>query len=125
VTAFFDVVAAQEGYQLALASQQLAQRVSDAAARRVMAGKVSPVGANPARVAEASSKIELNQAANDLTLSKRRLAATWEARHPSLIPLSHLKCQHWLSYYSNELNNRLPTAPQTLRARLEVDRQRR
>jgi cobalt-zinc-cadmium efflux system outer membrane protein len=43
VTAFFDVVAAQEGYQLALASQQLAQRVSDAAARRVMAGKVSPV----------------------------------------------------------------------------------
>ncbi|WP_407605333.1 TolC family protein, partial [Pseudomonas aeruginosa] len=67
VTAFFDVVAAQERYQLAQESQQLAQRVSDAAARRVIAGKVSPVEETRARVAGASSKIELNQATNELT----------------------------------------------------------
>lgn len=123
VTAFFDVVAAQEGYQLALASQQLAQRVSDAAARRVMAGKVSPVEQTRARVAEASSKIELNQAANDLTLSKRRLAATWGSQTPQFDSVVALEMPAQAVPTSNELNNRLPTAPQTLRARLEVDRQ--
>ena len=40
-----------------------------------MAGKVSPVEQTRARVAEASSKIELNQAANDLA----KAAATGDA----------------------------------------------
>ncbi|MBC7859643.1 MAG: TolC family protein, partial [Burkholderiaceae bacterium] len=77
VTAFFDVLAAQERLLLARASRELSEKVTGAAARRVTAGKISPVEETRARVAEAGTKIELGQAANELALAKLRLAATW------------------------------------------------
>jgi cobalt-zinc-cadmium efflux system outer membrane protein len=77
ITAFFDVVVSQELLTLAQHSQELAQKVSVATARRVAAGKVSPVEQTRARVAEASARIDLNQAASALTMARHRLTATW------------------------------------------------
>ena len=76
-TAFYEVVVAQERQLLAQSSAQLAHRVTDATARRVIAGRISPVEETKSRVAEASSKIERVQAANELSLAQRRLAASW------------------------------------------------
>src|SRR3989338_4943544 len=59
VTAFFDVLVAQERMQISQASVDLAQRGTDAAKRRVMAGKISPVEETKARGAEANVRIEL------------------------------------------------------------------
>ena len=76
-TAFVDVLAAQEGLRLADSAQALAARASDITARRVTAGKASPVEETRARVAEASVKLELNLARSSLAGARKRLAALW------------------------------------------------
>ena len=75
--AFVDLLTAQQRLQLAEHSMALAGRVTVAAARRVMAGKVSPVEESKARVAEAEVRLLLLQARSDLTMARQRLAATW------------------------------------------------
>jgi len=120
--AFFDVLIAQERLRLAQASVELAQRATGAASRRVIAGKVSPVEETRARVAEAAVRVEQAQAASEVTTARRRLAATWGNSSPhferaegdpeALPPLPAMA----------DLNARLATAPNLLRARIEVDR---
>jgi outer membrane protein, heavy metal efflux system len=122
ITAFFDVLAAQERMRLAEESAQLAQRGTDAASRRVAAGKVSPVEETKARVAESTVRLELSQAKAELAASRKRLSATWgnpapqferaEGRLDALPELPDLK----------ELSSRMATAPSMLRARSELDR---
>jgi len=122
VTAFFDVLVAQERLRLAQASVELAQRVSTAASRRVMAGKVSPVEEIRARVAEASVQVELTLSESELATARKRLASTWGNTRPrferadgnldALPPLLTLA----------DLNSRLAASPNLLRARIEVDR---
>lgn len=77
VTAFYEVLLAQERITLAADSVALALRASDAAGKRVQAGKVSPVEETRARVAEATARLEAAQAASELRLARQRLAATW------------------------------------------------
>ena len=77
VTAFFDVLIAQERWQLAKSLTELSQRASDAAKRRVLAGKVSPVEEVKAKVAEANVRIELSQAEGELSSARQRLTAMW------------------------------------------------
>ncbi|MDQ2821472.1 MAG: TolC family protein [Pseudomonadota bacterium] len=77
VSAFFDVLTGQQRGQLAQASLTLAQQVTGTVARRVTAGKVSPVEESRARVAEASARIALSQASSELAMARGRLAATW------------------------------------------------
>ena len=81
-TAFVDVLAAQEGLRLADSAQALAARASDITARRVTAGKASPVEATRAKVAEASVRLELNLARSTLTQARQRLAALWGSTEP-------------------------------------------
>lgn len=81
-TAFVDVLAAQEGLRLADSAQALAARASEITARRVAAGKASPVEATRARVAEASVRLELNLARGNLSQARQRLAALWGAGAP-------------------------------------------
>lgn len=52
IAAFFEMLAAQERATLALDSVDLAKKATDAVAKRVTAGKVSPVEESKARVAE-------------------------------------------------------------------------
>jgi cobalt-zinc-cadmium efflux system outer membrane protein len=122
ITAFFDVLAAQQRVSLAEESTRLAQRGTHAASRRMAAGKVSPLEETKARVAESIVRLELSQARIELSAARRRLAATWgnptpqfvraEGRLDVLPELPDLK----------DLSARLLSAPALLRARSELDR---
>lgn len=77
---FVDVLAAQQRLALAEESTQLAGRVADAAAKRVQAGKVSPVEETRARVALAGVEVELEQARRELDGARKRLTLLWNDR---------------------------------------------
>lgn len=121
-TAFFDVLTAQERLKLSQDSVEVAQRASTTAAKRVIAGKVSPVEETKARVAEAGVRLELLKAKSDLGAMRKRLAGYWgnpvprferaEGQLESLPKLPEL----------SELSRRLTSAPMLARARIEVDR---
>jgi cobalt-zinc-cadmium efflux system outer membrane protein len=126
IAAFYDVVIAQERSRLTHESFELAQRATLIASRRVTAGKVSPVEETRARVAESGVRIELAQAANELELARRKLAATWGSSNPrfervderatdptaELPPIASLP----------ELTQRLQQSPTLHRAKIEVER---
>ena len=82
VSAFYDVLLAQEHVKLAGDSTELARRAADAAGKRVQAGKISPVEETKARVAESTARLEAAQAASELRLSRQRLGATWGDTSP-------------------------------------------
>ena len=83
--AFHEVQLAQAQFQLAGAATELARRGTDAAAKRVQAGKISPVDETRARVAEASVRLDAAQAGADLRLARQRLAATWGDATPGFV----------------------------------------
>ncbi len=122
ITAFYDVLTMQERHQLAFTSSELAQRATRAAAKRVQAGRISPVEETRARVAESAVRIELVQAAAELANARKRLAATWgdslaqfervDGQVDHLPPVPAL----------NDLIARLPQSPGMQRARIEVER---
>lgn len=119
---FFDVLVAQERVLQTEDLLGLAQRATQAASRRVIAGKISPVEETKARVAEASARVEWNQAKRDLVVTRNRLAATWgsqtvrfgrvEGRTDSLPEILSTK----------EIERRLNNSPALARARHEADR---
>ncbi|MDO9272856.1 MAG: TolC family protein, partial [Rugosibacter sp.] len=82
VAAFFETLAAQERAALAGASVDLAKRATDAVAKRVAAGKVSPVEETKARVAEAGVRVELAQAQSEQRNARARLASLLGANPP-------------------------------------------
>jgi cobalt-zinc-cadmium efflux system outer membrane protein len=122
ITAFFDVLAAQERLRLAQDSVQLAQRATITAARRVATGKVSPVEETKARVAESGVRLESIQARSGLASARKRLAGMWGNPIPRFEraegQLDHLPELPELA----ALSRRLATAPALTRARFEVDR---
>ncbi len=121
-TAFFDVLTAQERLYLARDSVEVAERATTTAAKRVIAGKVSPVEETKARVAEAGVRLELLKAKSELGSTRKRLTGFWgnviprferaEGQLESLPELPEL----------SELSRRLASAPMLARARIEVDR---
>jgi cobalt-zinc-cadmium efflux system outer membrane protein len=122
ITAFFNVLTAQERLRLAQDAVELAQRATVVASRRVAAGKVSPVEETKARVAEAGVRLELVQARSDLTSGRKRLSATWGNRTPRFE-----RAEGQLDALPElpepvALSRRLASAPALVRARFEVDR---
>ena len=73
--AFWDALAARRRRQLAEESAALAREALDVVARRVAAGKVSPVDETRARLALGAVEIETRQAAQDSEAARARLAA--------------------------------------------------
>lgn len=73
--AFFSALIAQERLALAKTSLDVARRGSDAASKRVLAGKVSPVEETRALAAQASVQVELLQAQGELRNSLTQLRA--------------------------------------------------
>lgn len=124
VTAFFDVLAAQERLALAQESQELSQRVTSAAAKRVLAGKISPVEETRARVAEASTRIELSQASNELALARQRLSATWGSKIAASEALEIPDAPAGSHRTASDLVAHLAGSPRLARARTEVERQK-
>lgn len=122
VSAFYDVLAAQERHRLALASVELAERATNAASKRVLAGKISPVDETKARIAESGVRVELAQAVSDLAGTRKRLVATWGGITPAF---AHADGQvdalpavpSW-----DDLAQRLQQSPGLKRARIEVQR---
>ncbi|MBO4123022.1 TolC family protein [Cupriavidus gilardii] len=77
IAAFFGVLVAQERVRLASASVDIARKGADAAARRVAAGKVSPLEETRAAVEQANAELELADASAELQSSRQALAALW------------------------------------------------
>ena len=75
--AFFGVLVAQERVALTASSADLAQRSADAIAKRVAAGKVSPVDETRARIDQANAQLEGAEALAELRGARQTLAALW------------------------------------------------
>lgn len=75
--AFYQVLAAQQAQKLAQELLEIATTTKDTTTKRVLAGKISPVEESKAKVAEASLKIDLANANQQLDISKQRLASLW------------------------------------------------
>ena len=75
--AFDEVLAAQERVRLAQASLDVAEKVTTTVAKRVQAGKASPVDATRARVAQANVRIDALKAHAELATARQALAAYW------------------------------------------------
>ncbi|MFA6311035.1 MAG: TolC family protein [Sterolibacterium sp.] len=77
-----DVLASQSRKSLAEETVTLTQQVADAAAKRVLAGKVSPVEETKARLALASAEVEFEQAKRELISTRQALGALWGEPNP-------------------------------------------
>ncbi len=75
--AFYQVLAAQQAQTLAQELLEIATTSKQTTAKRVLAGKVSPVEETKAKVAEAGLKIDLANANQQLTAAKQRLGSLW------------------------------------------------
>lgn len=122
ITAFFNVLAAQERLSLAENSAELAKSATSVASRRVAAGKVSPVEETKARVAEASVRFELTQAKSELATARKRLAALWGSPTPRFDRVEGRLDALPALPERTALSQRLAASPTLARARLEVDR---
>ncbi|WP_367395208.1 TolC family protein [Cupriavidus sp. Agwp_2] len=77
IASFFGVLVAQERVQLASGSVDIAAKGAQAAARRVAAGKISPVEETKARVEQANAELELAEATSELQSARQALTALW------------------------------------------------
>ncbi|HWU98494.1 MAG TPA: TolC family protein [Oxalicibacterium sp.] len=119
---FFDVLNAQEKCRLAEASLALAQHATETVAKRVVAGKISPVEETRSRVASANIRLALNQANSELAQARKRLAAIWGNPHPRFEhAVGELEQLPVLPDWPT-LEQRLQQSPSLTRARHEVAR---
>lgn len=79
-TAFANVLAGQQRVQLHQRTLEIAGSARDAAAKRVLAGKVAPLEETKAHVAESSAELALAQARSGLRVARQQLAALWGAQ---------------------------------------------
>lgn len=120
ITAFYEVLAAQERLTLAQSSLEIAGQARNAAAKRVEAGKISPVEEVKARLAESAVKIEASQAAGALSAARKKLTALWAGASPSFSKAEgNLEAIPSLPAYE-VLSTRLNNSPRVERAKLEV-----
>ena len=75
--AFHQVLAAQQAQTLATELLQIATKSKDTTAKRVLTGKVSPVEETKAKIIEASLKVDLLNANQQLLATKRHLISLW------------------------------------------------
>lgn len=122
VSAFFDVLAAQELRANAEDSVRLAQRATDVTSKRVTAGKVSPVEETRARVAEANTRVALTQADSELRNARRRLSSLWGNPSPAFTEASGELGELPPLPSAGDVEQRLAASPQLLRAQREVER---
>ena len=122
VAAFFDVLAAQELAALALDSVRLAQRATDIAAKRVAAGKISPVEETRARVAEAGVRVVLTQAESELRNARRRLSSLWGNPMPQFVAAQGEVDRLPPVPSPEAIEQRLAASPPLLRAQRELER---
>jgi outer membrane protein, heavy metal efflux system len=122
IGAYFAALEAQENLQLLQSSLQLAQRASEITQKRVASGKVAPIEATKARVAEAGVRVELQQATSSLNIARRALAATWGDAIPAFSAIDgHINDLPALPDLAIVLE-RLQNSPAFVKTRVEVER---
>jgi cobalt-zinc-cadmium efflux system outer membrane protein len=121
-TAYFDALVAQERIRLAESSLSLAGGASDAAAKRVIAGKISPVDETRARVAESGVRLELLQARSEQRSALHALRAATGAPQGAYDAVSGAALALPVSMPEAELARRLATAPAIRQARRDTER---
>jgi len=122
IAAFFDALAAQERAELAQDSVDLARKATDAVAKRVAAGKVSPVEESKARVAEAGVRVELTQAQSEQRSARSRLTSLLGPNPPQFTQVTGNVNDLPVVPSLDDIQQRLSGSPALRRARLEVAR---
>ena len=124
VQAFFGVLVAQERARLSADSAAVATRSADVVARRVAAGKISPVDETRAGVDLANAELEAVEAEAELRSSRYALAALWGDAEPAFSAvrgdMDTLPSRPPASMLANELD----AAPAIVASRLETERRR-
>lgn len=121
---FTEVLAGQERLKLAEESQQLAQRVVSAVAKRVQAGKVPPIEETRAGVAFSTTRIELEQAQRDLAGARKRLTLLWGNSIPQFTKaLGSLESSIVLPDFE-ALSERALASPMALRAMKNIEQRK-
>ncbi|GGI55659.1 TolC family protein [Oxalicibacterium solurbis] len=124
VGAFYTVLAMQERYRIAQSSLELAERARNIAAKRVAAGKVSPLDETKARVARSAAQVELSQANSDLINARFRLAALLGIGEPDFDTVrGEVDDLPALPAWST-VQAQVGQSPEVIRARLEFERRR-
>ena len=121
---FFAVLIAQERQRIAMISLELAQRSNEAANKQVGLGKIAPLAANKAAVAQAGVKLELAQANSELQIAKQSLALSLGLGAANSFPAE----QQFLGEFNTlpslptleTLLQSLPQSPLMQRAQIEV-----
>ena len=120
--AFHEVLIAQERVKLLQSSLSLAQRAKEAAGKRVLAGKISPVEETKSKVAASAARIELNQASSALNSARNRLRALWGNASPEFEFVTGNVDQAATLPPLDDLINAVQYSPSMQRANLEVTR---
>lgn len=121
-SAFFDVLIAQEGLELAKASADIAAKGVTAAARRVAAGKISPLEETKARIEQANAGLELAQASAALEGARRSLAALWGSPNPRFAEVQGDMLALPSRPSPEELVESLDASPTLVASKLEMER---
>ncbi len=124
IAAYFAVLAAQERSKLAANSADLATSGAQAVAKRVAAGKVSPVDAMRAQVDQTNAQLEVTEAQAVLTTARHALAALWGDTEPRFASVAGDINAIPERAPLAELVGRLEEAPALLAARTEVERRK-
>ncbi|QIL73199.1 TolC family protein [Diaphorobacter sp. HDW4B] len=77
VTYFNELLLAQQRVQFASMTHELAAHAANAAEKRVQAGKVAPLEASRAQVAQANAALELQQAKSSIAVAQQNIASLW------------------------------------------------
>jgi len=121
---FVDVLAAQQRQTLAAEAVALSRQVSDAVARRVQAGKVSPVEETKARLTQAGAEVELEQARREGIAVRNALGALWGNPSPRFEKaVGDLEQAASLPAYE-QLAQRVRDNPELARWSSEIERRR-
>jgi len=120
--AFIEVLAAQQRLSLTEELLQLSEELVGTVAKRVDAGKDSPLEKTKAAVAYSNVNIQHRQAAGNLEFARKQLASTWAEQNPkfesvagkldSLTPLPSI----------DQLTNYISQNPDIARWALEIDK---
>lgn len=121
---FTEVLAGQAQLRLAEESQQLAQRVVNTVAKRVLAGKVPPIEETRVGVALSTTRIALVQAQRDLETARKRLALLWGNSSPQFSQaLGDLESLAALPSFE-ALTERALASPAALRAMKNIEQRK-
>jgi len=123
MAAYLDALTVQERVALARSAIEVASRATNAAARRVAAGKISPVEQTRSSVAEAAVRLELTQATAELSQARRKLATLMGSTGTVEQPLVTPELEFAAIPPVAELEQRLESAPRLRQARVQVGRE--